>query len=63
MRFSLAFLTPTLSSLLNGKADLSSDMAETPMRMQSAYCIAQTQARCPCCNRRRRYCIRLRERD
>jgi addiction module HigA family antidote len=47
---------PTLSSLLNGKAGLSGDMAlrvekafgvkmETLMRMQSAYEIAQTRKR------------------
>src|SRR6516162_6643389 len=47
---------PALSSLLNGKADLSGDMAlriekafgvkmETLMRMQSAYDIAQTRRR------------------
>jgi addiction module HigA family antidote len=47
---------PTLSSLLNGKADLSGDMAlrlekafgvkmDTLMRMQSAYDIAQTRKR------------------
>jgi antitoxin HigA-1 len=47
---------PTLSSLLNGKASLSGDMAlrlekafgvrmETLMRMQSAYEIAQTRKR------------------
>ena len=47
---------PTLSSLLNGKADLSGDMAlriekafgvkmDTLMRMQSSYDIAQTRKR------------------
>jgi addiction module HigA family antidote len=47
---------PALSSLLNGKADLSGDMAlriekafgvkmDTLMRMQSAYDIAQTRKR------------------
>ncbi len=47
---------PALSSLLNGKADLSGDMAlriekafgvkmDTLMRMQSAYDIAQTRRR------------------
>ena len=47
---------PALSSLLNGKADLSGEMAlriekafgvkmETLMRMQSAYDIAQTRKR------------------
>lgn len=47
---------PTLSSLLNGKADLSGDMAlriekafgikmDTLMRMQSSYNIAQTRKR------------------
>src|ERR1700735_5183328 len=47
---------PTLSSLLNGKADLSGDMAlriekafgvkmDTLMRMQSAYDIAKTRTR------------------
>jgi addiction module HigA family antidote len=47
---------PTLSTLLNGKADLSGDMAlriekafgvkmDTLMRMQSAYDIAQTRKR------------------
>ncbi len=47
---------PTLSSLLNGKADLSGDMAlriekafgvrmDTLMRMQSAYDIARTRKR------------------
>ena len=47
---------PALSSLLNGKADLSGDMAlriekafgvkmDTLMRMQSAYTIAQTRKR------------------
>ena len=47
---------PTLSSLLNGKADLSGDMAlriekafgpkmDTLMRMQSAYDIARTRRR------------------
>ena len=47
---------PTLSSLLNGRADLSGDMAlriekafgvkmDTLMRMQSAYDIAQTRKR------------------
>ena len=47
---------PTLSSLLNGKADLSGDMAlriekafgvkmDTLMRMQSAYDIVQTRKR------------------
>jgi addiction module HigA family antidote len=47
---------PTLSSLLNGRADLSGDMAlriekafgvkmDTLMRMQSAYDIAQTLKR------------------
>lgn len=47
---------PTLSSLLNGKADLSGDMAlriekafgvkmDTLMRMQSAYDIAETRKR------------------
>ena|SRR5947209_4393465 len=47
---------PTLSSLLNGRADLSGDMAvrfekafgvdmETLMRMQSSYDIAQTRKR------------------
>jgi addiction module HigA family antidote len=47
---------PTLSSLLNGKADLSGNMAlriekafgvkmDTLMRMQSAYDIAQTRKR------------------
>jgi addiction module HigA family antidote len=47
---------PTLSSLLNGKADLSGDMAvrfekafgvdmETLMRMQNSYDIAQTRKR------------------
>lgn len=47
---------PTLSSLLNAKADLSGDMAlrfekafgvdmETLMRMQSSYDIAQTRSR------------------
>ena len=47
---------PTLSSLINGKADLSGDMAlriekafgvkmDTLMRMQSAYNIAQTRKR------------------
>src|SRR6202161_3174233 len=47
---------PTLSSLLNGKADLSGEMAlriekafgvkmDTLMRMQSAYDIAQTRSR------------------
>ena len=47
---------PTLSSLLNGKADLSGEMAlriekafgvkmDTLMRMQSAYDIAQTRKR------------------
>src|SRR5262245_21672257 len=47
---------PTLSSLLNGKADLSGDMAlriekafglkmDTLMRMQAAYDIAQTRKR------------------
>jgi addiction module HigA family antidote len=47
---------PTLSSLLNGKANLSGDMAlriekafgvkmDTLMRMQSAYDIAQTRKR------------------
>jgi antitoxin HigA-1 len=48
--------SPALSSLLNGKADLSGDMAlgiekafgvkmDTLMRMQSAYDIAQTRKR------------------
>lgn len=47
---------PALSSLLNGKADLSGDMAlriekafgvkmDTLMRMQSSYAIAQTRKR------------------
>src|SRR5580658_3509812 len=47
---------PTLSSLINGKADLSGDMAlriekafgvkmDTLMRMQSSYDIAQTRKR------------------
>ncbi len=47
---------PTLSSLLNGKADLSGDMAlriekafgpkmDTLMRMQSSYAIARTRKR------------------
>ena|SRR5581483_11082747 len=47
---------PTLSSLLNGKSDLSGDMAlrfekafgvnmETLMRMQNSYDIAQTRSR------------------
>ena len=50
------FPGPALSSLLNGKADLSGDMAlriekafgvkmDTLMRMQSAYDIAQTRKR------------------
>ena len=52
----LAVSRPALSSLLNGKADLSGDMAlriekafgvkmDTLMRMQSAYDIVQTRRR------------------
>jgi antitoxin HigA-1 len=52
----LAVSRPALSSLLNGKADLSGDMAlriekafgvkmDTLMRMQSTYDIAQTRKR------------------
>ena len=52
----LGVARPTLSSLLNGKADLSGDMAlriekafgpkiETLMRMQSSYDIARTRKR------------------
>jgi addiction module HigA family antidote len=52
----LAISRPTLSTLLNGKADLSGDMAlriekafgvkmDTLMRMQSSYDIARTRKR------------------
>jgi antitoxin HigA-1 len=52
----LRILRPTLSSLLNGNADLSGDMAlriekafgvkkDTLMRMQSSYDIVQTRKR------------------
>jgi addiction module HigA family antidote len=56
MKTALRVSRPALSSLLNGKADLSGDMAlriekafgvkmDTPMRMQASYDIAQTRER------------------